>query len=136
MVSNIPNINSFICTQLNGFKHHYVTLIIQFRHTIKEFQVLLIRNNNSIQHYLFISSVQLFQELLCITNNPNRQSFVYTQFNGQKVLFLTIQFNLSHLFAYSLNVKQFYLTHKVDLAMKVFPIFLKAPGLELCHQIV
>ena len=28
------------------------------------------------------------------------------------VLFLTIQFSVSHLFAHSLNVKQFYLTHR------------------------
>ena len=39
-------------------------------------------------------------------------SFVYTQLNGQTVLFQTIQFNIRHLFALSLNVKQFYLTHK------------------------
>ena len=34
------NKNSFIGTELNGFKHCYVTLIIQFRHTVKKFQVL------------------------------------------------------------------------------------------------
>ena len=31
----------------------------------------------------------------------------YTQLNDQTVLFLTIQFCISHLFALSLNVKQF-----------------------------
>ena len=30
----------------------------------------------------------------------------------QTVLFLTVQFSISHLFAFSLNVKQFYSTHK------------------------
>ena len=48
MVSNVANINSFICTQLNGFEHCYVILTIQFRHIVKEFQVLLINPNNSI----------------------------------------------------------------------------------------
>ena len=36
------------------------------------------------------------------TANPT-QTFVYTQLNDQTVLFLTIQFTISHLF-----VKQFY----------------------------
>ena len=39
-------------------------------------------------------------------------SFVYTQLNDQTVPFLTIQFSISDLFAHSLNVKQFYLTHR------------------------
>ena len=47
----LSNINSFICTLFNGFQHHYVTLTIQFKHTVKEFQVLLINTNNSTQHY-------------------------------------------------------------------------------------
>ena len=47
-----------------------------------------------------------------ITNNLiKHQSFVYTQLNDQTFLFLTIQFNTSHLFSHSLNVKQSYLTH-------------------------
>ena len=44
-------------------------------------------------------------------NSIKHQSFVYTQLNDQTVLFLTIQFSISHLFAHSLNVKQFYLAH-------------------------
>ena len=35
---------------------------------------------------------------------------VCTQLNNQTVLFQTIHFSISHLFAFSLNVKQFYLT--------------------------
>ena len=55
--------------------------------------------------------VKWFQVLLCILNYSIRhQSFVYTQLNGQRVLFLTFQFNQSHSFVYSLNFKQFYLT--------------------------
>ena len=38
------------------------------------------------------------------------QLFVCTQLNNQTVLFLTIQFSISHLFADSLNIKQFCLT--------------------------
>ena len=53
--------------------------------------------------------------MLCITNNSIKyQSFVYTQVNDQTVLFLTIQFSTSHLFAPSLKGKQFYLIHRQD----------------------
>ena len=52
--------NSFICTHSNGSKYCYVIPIVQLRHTIKVFKVLL-----------------------CITNNPiKHQSFVYIQFQG------------------------------------------------------
>ena len=54
--------------------------------------------------------IKRLQVLLCITNNSiKHQSFVYIQLNDQRVLFQTIQFPISHLFALSLNVKQFYL---------------------------
>ena len=45
-------------------------------------------------------------------NSIKHQSYVYTQFNDQTGLFQTIQFSISHLFALSLNVKQFYLIHR------------------------
>ena len=74
-----------VFTQSSGLKYYYLTLIIQFNtihlHTFKWFQVLLCITNHSIKH----------------------QSFVYTQFYSQTVLFLTIQFNISHLFAHSLK---------------------------------
>ena len=51
--------------------------------------------------------------MLCITHNSvKHQSFVYTQLNDQTVLF-----SVSHLFALSLNVKQFYFTHRYDAFM-------------------
>ena len=66
-------------------------------HTIKCFQILLFNTNNSIKH----------------------QSLAYTQLNDQTVLFLAIQFSISHLFAlslivevHSLNVKQLYFIHR------------------------
>ena len=72
-------------------------LLIMF---LKEFNIICLH------------TVKWFQVLLCITNNSFKlQSFVYTQLNDKTVLFLTIQFSISHLFAYSLNIKQFYLTH-------------------------
>ena len=38
--------------------------------------------------------------MLCITTNSiEHQSFVYTKLNDQTVLFLTIEFSISHLFA-------------------------------------
>ena len=44
--------------------------------------------------------IKWFQVLLCITNKSIKcQSFVYTQLNIKKVLFLTIQLGISHLFA-------------------------------------
>ena len=47
-----------------------------------------------------------------ITNNLiKRQSFVYTYSNDQTVLFQTIPLSISSLFVFSLNVKQFHLTH-------------------------
>ena len=73
-----------------------------------------------------------------ITNNSiKHQSFVYTQVNAETVLFQAIQLSISHLFAPSLNVKQFYLPYQalplrvgVDLgviAMKGYSAFAKAP---------
>ena len=65
------------------------------------------------------------------------QLFVYAKLNDQTVLFQTIQFSISHLFALGLNVKQFYLTHEQDpiyvdlgaMAMKGYSEFPKAPAL-------
>ena len=47
-----------------------------------------------------------------INNSIKHHSFVCTQLNDQTVLFQMIQFSISHLFVLSLNVKQFYLTHR------------------------
>ena len=84
----LSNISSFICTQLNDLKYRYVTLTTQLTHTVKEFQVLLINTNNSIQYHAVVS----------------------TQLNGSKNCYvsITIQLNLSYLFTHSLIVKQFY----------------------------
>ena len=93
---------------------------------------------------ILLHTVKCFQLLLCISENSTKhQSFVYTRLNDWIVLFLTIQFNISHLFAHSLNVKQFYqvlpLQVRVDLgvmAMKVFSTFPKASKLDPHRQIV
>ena len=34
MISNIVIKQTVISTQLNGFMHHYITLTIQFKHTV------------------------------------------------------------------------------------------------------
>ena len=67
---------------------------------------------NSISTLLIhLHTVKWFQVLICITNNSiKHQSFVYTV--KWSVLFQTIQFSISHLFALSLNVKQFILNHR------------------------
>ena len=72
---------------------------------IKEFQVLLINTNNSIQHYSFVST-QLNSFKVCyvsLTIQLNICHLFTHRKNCQTVLFLT----LSHLFAHSLNVKKF-----------------------------
>ena len=62
-----------------------------------------------------VNKVKLFQVLLFITDYTiKHQSLVYTLLNDQIVQFQTIQFSISHLFALSLNVKRFYLTHRWD----------------------
>ena len=49
---------------------------------------------------IFLHAFKLFQILRCISNDSiKHQSFVYTQLNDQTVLFLTIQFSISHFFA-------------------------------------
>ena len=47
------------------------------------------------------------------SNSIKHQSFGYTELNDQTILFLIVQFCISHLFAHSLNIKQFYLTHPI-----------------------
>ena len=106
---------SFICTNRSNCCH--LIPIIQFRYAVKEFQVML-----------------------CIINDSIKQSFVYTLLYCQTVLLLTIWFNVSRLFAHSLNVSYFnaliasyqvlLLEVRVDLwamAMKGYPVFPWAP---------
>ena len=59
--------------------------IIQIRHTVKEFQVLLFNTNNSIL-LIRLHTVTWFQVLLCVKNNSIKL-FVCTRFKCQKVLF-------------------------------------------------
>ena len=67
--------------------------------------------------------------MLCITNNSvKHQSFVYTQLNDQTDLFQTIQFGICHLFALSLNVKQFYSTHRYSTLSDVTNPDQSGPG--------
>ena len=75
-------------------------------HTTKWLQVKLLNTNYSIlklaSHLL---KVKWFNVLLCITiNSIKYQSFVYTEFNEQTVLFLAIQSSISNLFALSQTV--------------------------------
>ena len=82
------SLGSFIC---------YVIPIIQFRHTVKEFQfnyltlIILINIAQSFAHSYMV------QVLPRIGNSSiKHQLFVYTRLNYQTVLFLTIQFCTSH----------------------------------------
>ena len=83
---------------------------------------------------------------IAIYNNLGKHlSFVYKESNDQTILFQTIQSSIIHLFAHSLNVKQFYLTQREDparmdlgvIAMKGYFTFSRAPALlEPHYQIV
>ena len=55
----------------------------------------------------------MYQTLLYITNNSiKHNAVIYTLLNYQPVLFQTIQFNISHLFAFNLNVSFIWHLHK------------------------
>ena len=83
--------------------------IIHFKRTVKEFMVLLLNTNTSIQHFSFSCTELICSKycyiLLCITDNLIWQSFVYAQLTRQRVQFPTIYLNISHLLAYCLNKK-------------------------------
>ena len=88
--------------------------------------------------------------MLCIPYNSIKyQSFVYTQLNDQTVLFQTIQFSISHLFAqfkyqtvlFDPLIGPYQVLPLQDrvgaMAMKGYSEFSKAPALlEPHHQIV
>ena len=63
---------SFICTKLNGSKYFYVISIIQLRHTLKEFQVLLLNTNNSIKHKSFVCTQFKCQTVLSGATTPGQ----------------------------------------------------------------
>ena len=94
---------------------------------IRIIQILLCITSNSIKHQSLVYTQFYFQQFSlaqankakwhqvsqCTTKNSIRhQLFVYTQVKDQTVLFQTIQFSTSLLFAYSLNAKQLDLTYR------------------------
>ena len=83
-----------LVTQLKGFKYCYLTLMILFNITLSFTQL-----NGSNYWYLSLTI-------------PLNISHLFTHLNYQTVLFQTIQCSISHLFALSLNLKKFYLTHR------------------------
>ena len=100
--------------QSNDSKYcNVIILIFQYRHTVKEFQVLLINTSNYIHHHLFVC-LQLNGFKHCYISLTVQLNISYTLLNDQTVLFITVQFSISHLFTRRLNVKQFYLTYTED----------------------
>ena len=91
--------------------------------TLKSLQVLLLNANYSVEHSSFVCTQLNGSKYLLSTKNNSikHQRFVYTELNDQTVLFLTIQFMSRHLFALSLNVKQFYLTIDRNLSDATTP---------------
>ena len=142
----------FLHTYVNSFNYCNSILIIRL-HSVKWLQVLPFNTNYLIQHLPFVctqlnGSNYCYVSLIIQLNNNH----LFTQLNDQTVLFQTIQFSISHLFAFSLNVKQFYLTPliepyqvlplriRVDLgvmAMKGYTAFAKvSPLLDPHYQMV
>ena len=65
--------------------------------------------------YKKLSALDYLQWLICHKTKPNQTiSRLFTHSQIVSVLFLKIWFTISHLFAHSLNDKQFYLTHRQD----------------------
>ena len=95
LITSFNVLELIFCTQLNSFKYFYQTQIILF--AISSF----VCTQLNVTNYCYLSN-----------NSIKHWSFVYTQLNDQTVLFLTILLSISHLFPQSLNVKQFYLTHR------------------------
>ena len=84
--------------------------------------VLPARHDDDDDDYYTRIFLVLLPHCVCIANNSiKHESFVYTQLNDQTVLFRTIQFSTSHLFVLSLNVKQFYLS----IRLEIIEIYLK-----------
>ena len=89
-------------------------------------------------------TVKWFQVLLCITNNSiKHQSFVYSLLNYRTVLFLTIQFYISHSFKCQTvlfwSIIRTVLGVRVDvrsMRIKGYSTSSKIPGLEPRHPIV
>ena len=82
-------------------------------YTNKWFYVFLSNSNNSMYNESFV-----YTHLNCskycyvsLTIHSNF-SYLFTQLNNQIVVFQTIQYSINHLFALSLNVKQFYLINR------------------------
>ena len=67
-----------------------------------------------IRYIWFVNINQQNGSKYCYVSLTIHHSFVYTQLNNQTVLFQTIQFSISHLFALSLIVKYFHLTQIED----------------------
>ena len=86
-----------------GFKH--ILLITFFKQSWVHF-ICTVK-----WYHVFNSGTHLKVFKYCyVLQTIQLNSHLFTQLNDQTVLFLTIQFNLSHLFAHNLNVKSFYLT--------------------------
>ena len=79
---------------INGSKYYYVIPLIQFWHTVKEFQVLLFNPSYSIQHYSLVSAHLNNFKYCYVSRTFQLNSHFWTQLNNQIVLFLTIQFSI------------------------------------------
>ena len=96
-----------------GCKYCNLTPIIQFRHTFIEFQVLLLPDNNSIQHYYTQLNAEnsfsnnsmkpgkLFVGFYGISNYVGLPyNIIHIELNSQTILFLTFLFKM---FVHNLN---------------------------------
>ena len=92
------SVNIFLITFLNEPE-------LIFWNTVKWFQILISNMNNSIYYWSFVC-MQLNGFNYCfVTATIKHLSLVFTQLNGQTLLFLKIQFNISHLLVHSLKCR-------------------------------
>ena len=90
------SLSAFFCTKLNGFKYFFLsTMNISIYHSSPS----CLQSNGS--EYWYVS----------LTIKLNSYLFPHS-FDDQTVLFLTIQFSISHLFALNLNVELFFTLEK------------------------
>ena len=104
---------AFICTQLNGSNYQDVIPIIQFRYTVKWFQVFhtnsyICTQLNGSRYSYVIPIIQFrhtVKQLLQfnINNSIQHYSFICIHLNSSKYYYLTliIQFNISHIVKWS-----------------------------------
>ena len=101
---------------------------------------LISNTNNSIDYNLFVcTQLNIFKYCYLTLTIQLNTNHLFTQLNDEKVLFQTIQFTISHLFALSFKFiyQAVLFVNLGEMAIREYSTFSKAPALlEPHHQIV